>query len=517
MQFNEKLQNLKKEYETNKKEINNSPEIKNIKDSLQITQLIQDMNNLYPDNYYYNRSYANISSNFDMSNYNNENNLNHFYYKVTNEKYFINNENHLNDKNNINQDDFKKNNDNNNIKYNSYSKDNNNTKDNNSSKVNNIDNLLNSGMSDNDLNQASDGDKKSLKNLFVASQSNISVDQGSMKLKNNKMPTDLKYEKDIVDKATNLYCNSDNTFEVLSFNDNNYFIIYSKYDKIDKNYKIMSHNFNQSNNKDIIIGNHKENIVGFRQIFDENNNKIILISISSKDFNIKAWETEDCKEWNLLVDIKNIYQQNELSSGCLMKYNEGIYIVAANRKIEPIKIYNLKGEILKEIDLNKYIHFIDTYNNKNGTYILLGCGKSCKSYNLDDEDKDNKNMISYYTKDQGFISRIIIHEDEDIIKIIGLDCEKMAIKIWNFNTGVHLCDINLGQPANVSSLCLWDNNYLLVGINNEIGIVDLNNQKLIKSLSTIKKGHITTLKKIMINDRTYLLSHISNGSIILWN
>ena len=332
------------------------------------------------------------------------------------------------------------------------------------------------------------------------------------------MPTDLKYEKEIVVKTTNLYCNSDNTFEVLSapYN-NNYFIIYSKYDKIDKNYKIMSNNFNQSNNKDIIIGSHNNNIVGFRYILDEKNNKIILISISPRDYNIKAWETEDCNEWNLLVDIKNIYQQNELSSGCLMKYNEGIYIVAANRKIEPIKIYNLKGEILKEIDLNKYIHFIDTYNNKNGTYILLGCGKSCKSYNLDDEDKDNKNMISYYTKDQGFISRIIIHEDEDIIKIIGLDCEKMAIKIWNFNTGVHLCDINLGQPANVSSLCLWDNNYLLVGINNEIGIVDLNNQKLIKSLSTIKKGHITTLKKIMINDRTYLLSHISNGSIILWN
>ena len=54
-QYNEQFKNLKKEYEKNKEEVKNSPEIKNIKNSLQITQLIQKMNTLYPDNYYYNR------------------------------------------------------------------------------------------------------------------------------------------------------------------------------------------------------------------------------------------------------------------------------------------------------------------------------------------------------------------------------------------------------------------------------------------------------------------------------
>ena len=34
------------------------------------------MNTLYPDNYYYNRSYANVSNNFDISNYDKDNNDN---------------------------------------------------------------------------------------------------------------------------------------------------------------------------------------------------------------------------------------------------------------------------------------------------------------------------------------------------------------------------------------------------------------------------------------------------------
>ena len=124
--------------------------------------------------------------------------------------------------------------------------------------------------------------------------------------------------------------------------------------------------------------------------------------------------------------------------------------------------------------------------------------------------------IHLCTKEQGFISNIIIYEGEDITSLFGLDCEKKAIKIWNFNTGVHLYDINLGKPSNVSGLCLWENNFILVGINNEIGIVDLNDKKLIKSLSTIKKGYITALKKIKINDNNYLISHSYNESLVLW-
>ena len=189
-----------------------------------------------------------------------------------------------------------------------------------------------------------------------------------------------------------------------------------------------------------------------------------------------------------------------------------IYIVVANSKNEPVKIFDLGGNIVKEIDLKKAIFFIDSYNDKNNNYLLLGCGKSCKSYNIDENDL----LYSYYTEKQGLISTIVISESEDLVKIMGLDFEKKVIKIWNFYTGNHLFDIKLGEPKNVSGLCLWDNTYLLVGINNEIGLVNLKGRKLVDSLSINKPGNVCSIKKIRSNGQYFLISHNSNECLLLW-
>ena len=567
----ENLKDLEKKYEEEREEIRNAPEIRSVNNSLQITQLVQKMYNLYPDNYYYNRSYSNISNNFEIPNYDDKNNSEHFYFKKEKEKeknnlYEINNINekkHINESN-LNQKSILSNN--NHIKESNLNKGSVLSKKSNINESNlnpNINISKKSSLNDSNfypkndiskkstLNENNDENNKKKYNYKIDSSlyssdvnfgKKIDLDQNSIKeSKNNndkiihkssnncfipsstssyletpndpnKMPTNLEFEKEIIDKTSNLYCNADHSFEVICLPINNYFIIYS----IEENeniYKIMCHNFNNlSNIADQVIGTHNKNIVGFRHIFDEINNRILLISISPRDFNIKLWETQDGNNWKLLTDIKNIYQTNELSSSCFLNYNNNIYIAASNKKSEPIKIFDLSGNNVKEIDLKKVVFFIDYYYDKKFNYILLGCGKSCKSYKIDEDQLTH----SYYTKEQGFITSIIINESKDLVEIIGLDYEKKVIKIWDFYNGNHLFDINLDEPKNISGLCLWDKNYLLVGLNNEIGIFNLNEKRLINSLSTMKKGYITTIKKIKINEKYYLISHNYNESIMLW-
>jgi len=63
----------------------------------------------------------------------------------------------------------------------------------------------------------------------------------------------------------------------------------------------------------------------------------------------------------------------------------------------------------------------------------------------------------------------------------------------NFHAGILLYKISVGSKP-LYGICLWDNNYLFVGSDKTIELIDIENKKVIKNL----EGHnniVLTLKK----------------------
>ena len=112
---------------------------------------------------------------------------------------------------------------------------------------------------------------------------------------------------------------------------------------------------------------HDEIITGFRYYFDNSNKRDLILSISDLDNNIKLW---NIKDWNCLLDLKNINNNGFLCSACLLRYNNQIYLLTSNNdshnfyfdNSESIKVYDLKGNKQKElINSNYAVYFIDTF------------------------------------------------------------------------------------------------------------------------------------------------------------
>ena len=125
------------------------------------------------------------------------------------------------------------------------------------------------------------------------------------------------------------------------------FLIYSNKEKSIITYDII-------NNKKIkeIKKAHDKYITNFRHYLNIINQIDLILSISKDDNNIKIWNFDG---WNLLSEIKNIYNRGFLDSACFLNDNNQIYLLTTNsipnqsEKSDPIKIYNLKGNQIKEL------------------------------------------------------------------------------------------------------------------------------------------------------------------------
>lgn len=158
---------------------------------------------------------------------------------------------------------------------------------------------------------------------------------------------------------------------------------------------------------------------------------------------------------------------------------------------------------------------IDTYYNEilNKNCIITGNLNYIISYDY------NKNNIYHKYSDNGigYYFRIIIYNNEEIIKLIE-SCEDGNIRIWHFHSGLLLYKIKVADD-NLNGICLWNNNYLFVGCDDEsIKLMDIKNGLLINELN----GHnreVLTIKKI--NHPIYGECLISQGyeedQIKLWS
>ena len=215
-------------------------------------------------------------------------------------------------------------------------------------------------------------------------------------------------------------------------------------------------------------------------------------------------------------------------SSCFLNDKNQIYIVTSNQDayyVEPIKIFNLKGKIIKKINKsNNSVNFIDIYyDTKNSKIYILVCNDdNVKSYDY----KNNKiykiygeNYRERYStdipipKEDIYPDYLIMNNKEELIEL-NTDGN---IRIWNFHSAMLLKIINLDIEYQLKSFCLWNNEYLFVAKDKSICLVKFKNSKIIKILN----GHNNQITYIIkINHSKYGESLISQGSendgIKLW-
>ena len=304
-----------------------------------------------------------------------------------------------------------------------------------------------------------------------------------------------------------------NTFCAFKSINNIYYIIYTNEES-----SIIS--FDMTNYKKIneIKYAHLKKITNLRHYLDKINTRDLLISISGQENNVKLW---DIKNFECILDIKDIYKSGFLNSSILLIDNNQYYMVTSNDDYEPyktecIKIFDFKGNKIKDInDSNEVTYFIDIYyEDKSSVNYIISCNRgNVISYNY----KKNKLYNKYYDFDnnnRGHFSAII-QKEKELIKLIESSCDG-NIRIWNFHTNKLLNKIEISSRS-LREICPWNDNYLFVGCDDSIIIlIEIKSKKVIKVL----KGHngkVLGIKKLTHPKYGIcLISQGVDGLIKLW-
>ena len=209
--------------------------------------------------------------------------------------------------------------------------------------------------------------------------------------------------------------------------------------------------------------------------------------------------------------MKNINRSGNLLSACFLEEKNNIYIVTSNFDIydepEPIKIYDIKGNIVKEI-INSNINtlFLKVYFDKiNSINYIITCNINfIKSYNY------NKNIIyhRYYEDNNSFHNGVIINSYTNVVKLIE-SCNDGNIRIWDFHSKSLLNKIKIDNSP-LTSICEWDKDHILISCKNKgIKIIKLDEGKIKKIFKT-KNTIIYTIK--IINHPKYGKGLITQGT-----
>ena len=319
-------------------------------------------------------------------------------------------------------------------------------------------------------------------------------------------PKDLVFLRHIiVDDFYNTYSDIfksiDNIFYLIYANNNNSEFSIVLY-KLIEDIKIV-----------VIKKAHKERITNIKHYIEKLNKRDLIIT-SSKDNNIKLWNIN----FECLFNYEKIYDNGFIKSICFLNDNNQTYIVSSNSShtnLNPIKIFDLNGNLLKELnDSKKNTLFVDNYydNKDNKLYIITGNEFSIISY----EYIENKIYHNYYDSTQDYIEHynIIINFNENILKLIE-SAEDGYIRIWNFHSTELINKIKICDDR-ITCLLLWNNEYIFVGCcDYKIRIRELKNGKKSKILELYTE-YLYNLKKINHPQYGECLISLGDSAIKLW-
>ena len=311
---------------------------------------------------------------------------------------------------------------------------------------------------------------------------------GLKKYDEYKTPNNIKLLSNVVNDSY-AFWTTDNSFTVFkSIND----IIYLIY--ANKNKSIIAFDLNEQKKIIELKNPHNEYIANFRHCLDTINKRDLIMSISSKDNNIKIWNVNN---WECILKLTNVNNDGYLFSACFFNKKEEIFIISSNNNIgitEPIKVFDLNGQKIKEINYsNKSISYIDTYYDINLFNYYIVTGNFCFSQSYD--YMENK-IYQKYKDNLEYDNSFIIIISIDIIVAFVISCSDGYIRIFNFHTGFLLNKIEISNTY-LFEICPWDDNYLFIACEDKtIKIVDLKAGILFKSL-TGHNNEVLTIKKII--------------------
>ena len=321
----------------------------------------------------------------------------------------------------------------------------------------------------------------------------------------------LSFYKNLTKKTTSKYY-GDNNFTVFESINKEIILVYSTCHNSIQFYDIE---------QDILLKNiqeaHKAQITNFRYARDKNTTRDLLLSISDKIKNIKIW---DIKNFNCILNMEKVYNDGFLFSACFLidEINKKGYIIGVNYNSEPLKIFNLEGKNVKNINnCEDQSYIVDSYYNsyQRKYYIIVGNENFIISYNFN-EGNIYKKYYDNSTNNCLHMFFTINCKERDVYLI---EADLMGyVRIWNFDTGVLLKKYLIGQKLKLRGICLWDENSLFVGANDKkVKLIDLKNGEIVDDL---KYGEsVCTIKKI--NSHKYgecllLQGKSNNGQIKLW-
>ena len=338
------------------------------------------------------------------------------------------------------------------------------------------------------------------------------------KIKERKSPINIKISSDIIKNSFANY-SYESSFIVFKSINNQLELAYTTKEK-----SLIIYDINSKKELFKPGERHNNHITNIKHIYDKINKMDIVMTISKKDNNIKIWNVTDQKKEN--EDII-AYEKNFLYSACFLQDMNEIKILTSNGKnlqayqtnenFENMKLFNLKGELIKEInDTNDCTYFVDIYYDKNSSkiFILTGNYNYVKSY-IYETNETVSLYHKYYECNNGIHPSVIINTFERKIKLIE-SCEDGIIRIWGFHSGDFIRKINTDNN-NLYGICLWNENYIFVGSKDQnIKLIDLKNGLIIKNLEG-HNGRIISFKKIILSDNTeQLYSQGLDGKIKLW-
>ena len=302
----------------------------------------------------------------------------------------------------------------------------------------------------------------------------------------------------------------DNVFTIFNSFEDLLYLVYST-----KKKSIISFNLNKFQIITEIKGAHPRFITNLKHFFDKNNNKDLIMSISSDNCNIKIWVH---KNWNCILKIQDIYSKGIINSASFIAYQNNIYIVASNNfwpNADSIKIINLEGNIIKKINNSEEnSYYIDSYEDKSdcNLYIISCSYYYVISYNY----IKNEIYHKYCDNNSKYHCSWKIYEKQGIIRLIESASDGI-IRIWNFHSG------SLLKRIYVSNLCIYglyleDDENIFVGCSdNCIKLININNGMIIKNIVGCKNWVLSINK---INHEKYGNCLISQGikdeQIKLW-
>ena len=320
---------------------------------------------------------------------------------------------------------------------------------------------------------------------------------------NNLIPDDINLPKNLTYDAFTYY-NYTNTFLVFnSVNNNRLYLVFTTQDKyikildiVDKILVLEIRNITEDNKQ----------ITNFRHFYDEYNKRDLVMFIVGIKNCIKILDTYN---WDCILTIKDIYKEGNIYSSLLINdnINHNIYIITSNctlfKDSQPLKIYDLKGNFIKEIpDSKSKTFFLDIFEDiKNSKKYIISVNKEFitsfdyeknslyKKYSDKPKGEKKINFDGYY-----YSSVINILDDNNVQLIVSGD--DGFIRIWDFHQGNLIKNIETDKNC-IYSLCLWNESYLFGASEDAtIKLIDLNAGVIIKELKAHNKM-VCTIKKII--------------------